>query len=81
LEADDLDRLLLGLRRLDRHDAREVGEQISALRVAGGVIRLSLTTSELRAVDHALLTLGAEPVPVPPALERSRGSHPITVDR
>jgi hypothetical protein len=83
LEADDLDRLLLALRRLDRQDARDVGEQISALRVAGGVIRLSLTVSELRTVDHALVALGAEPVPVTPALERFARfceSLPMAVD-
>jgi hypothetical protein len=84
LEAADLDRLLIGLRRVDRHDARQVVEQISALRVAGGVIRLSLTIAELRTVDHALLALGAEPAPVTQALERFARfceSLPITVDR
>ena len=84
LDADDLDRLLLALGRVDRQDARDVGEQISALRVAGGVIWLSLTLSELRTVDHAFVALGAEPVPVTPALERFARfceSLPIAVDR
>ena len=84
LDAEDLERLLLGLRRLDRRDAREVGEQIAALWVAGGVIRLSLRVSELRMVDYALHAPGGEARPMTAPLERFARfcrSHPIAVDR
>ena len=54
LSGEQLDELLVALAQLDGADARSVGEEIAALRVAGGVIRLTPTTAELSAVERAM---------------------------
>lgn len=54
LTSGELDRLLLALTRLELREAVAVGEQIAALRLAGGAIRLTPTPAELAAVERAL---------------------------
>lgn len=54
LSSDELAQVLAGLRRLETRDAASVAEQIAALRLAGGVIRLTPTEAELAALRHAL---------------------------
>lgn len=54
LSSGELEQVLAGLRRLDTRDAATVAEQIAALRLAGGVIRLTPTEAELAALRHAL---------------------------
>lgn len=70
LRADELGRLLEALVRLDLRDADAVGDQITALRLAGGVIRLIPTEAELAALELALATLAAEARPLGPTLLR-----------
>lgn len=54
LSPRELEQVLAGLRRLETRDAATVAEQIAALRLAGGVIRLTPTEAELTALGHAL---------------------------
>jgi hypothetical protein len=67
LRSDELDRLLEALVGLDLRDAGAVAEQIRALRLAGGVIRLTPTEAELAALE---LALAGEARPLGPALLR-----------
>ena len=65
LSTGELDRLLTGLGWLDLRGAATVGEQIVALRLVDGVIRMTLTKGELAAVA---LALAEEAEPLGPAL-------------
>jgi hypothetical protein len=67
---DELDRLLEALARLDLRDAEAVADEIAALRLAGGSIRLTPTEAELAALELALVALAAEPRPLGPTLRR-----------
>jgi hypothetical protein len=67
LGSGELEQVLAGLRRLDTRDAAAVAEQIAALRLAGGVIRLTPTEAELAALRHALAD---EPQPLSAVLLR-----------
>lgn len=51
---DELEELLDCLRRLDDRDAAAVADDIAALRLVGGVIRLTPTEAELAALHDAL---------------------------
>jgi hypothetical protein len=70
LSDEDLDRLLESLARLDLRDAEAVAGQIAALRLAGGVIRLTPTEAEIAALVSALSVLAADARPLGPALTR-----------
>jgi hypothetical protein len=65
LSAGELDPPLMGLGWPDIRGAATVGEQIVALRLADGVIRMTLTKGELAAVA---LALADEAEPLGPAL-------------
>jgi hypothetical protein len=67
LSSGELEQVLAGLRRLDTRDAAAVAEQIAALRLAGGVIRLTPSQGELAALRHAL---AGEPQPLSAVLLR-----------
>jgi hypothetical protein len=54
LRADELDRLVEALGALGGNDAGAVAEQIRALRLAGGSIRLTPTEAEIAAMGSAL---------------------------
>ncbi len=69
LRDDELDRLLEALAALGQGDAWAVAEQIAALRLAGGAIRLTPTEAELAAIGSAL-ALAEEARPVGPELLR-----------
>lgn len=73
LPAAELDRLLDALAQLDLRGAEAVGEQITALRLAGGVIVLTPTEAELAALEGALAALAEEPERLGPALLRLAG--------
>lgn len=66
----ELDRLLDALDRIDLHDAKAVAEHITALRLAGGEIRLTPTEGEIAALERALTTLAADAHALGPALSR-----------
>jgi hypothetical protein len=70
LRGEELGRLLEALARLDLRDAEAVADDIAALRLAGGVIRLTPTEAELAALERALAALAAEARPLGPALRR-----------
>jgi len=70
LRGEELDRLLEALARLDLRDADAVADDIAALRLAGGVIRLTPTEAELAALARALAALAAEVRPLGPRLRR-----------
>jgi hypothetical protein len=72
LRADELARLLDALAPLDRHEAFNVAEDITALRLAGGAIRLWPTEGELETMRDALVADG-ERAPLGPALRRLVG--------
>jgi hypothetical protein len=67
---EELGRLLEALARLDLRDAGHVADQIAALRLADGVIRLTPTEGEIAALEVALAALAAEERPLGPALTR-----------
>ena len=58
LSGEELDRLLLALAALDGRDAAAVGEQIVALRLAGGTIDLMPTEAERAALRLAVAAAG-----------------------
>jgi hypothetical protein len=68
LTDDLLDVLLHALARLDSTGAETIREQIAALRLAGGEIRLVPTESELTSVRLALASLTTASRPLAPAL-------------
>jgi hypothetical protein len=68
LSDDLLDGLLRALARLDSTSAGTVREQIAALRLAGGEIRLVPTEAELASVRLALASLATASRPLAPAL-------------
>jgi hypothetical protein len=72
LGSDELDRLLEALAPLDLHEAASVAEDITALRLAGGAIRLLPTQAELEAVRLALVA-DEEREPLGPGLLRLAG--------
>jgi hypothetical protein len=59
LRDEDLGELLAALARLDSPGAKSVADQITALRLAGGDIRLMPTEGESSALDVALSGIGA----------------------
>jgi len=61
LRGDELGRLLEALVRLDSREADAVAEQIAALRLAGGVIRLTPTEAELAVLELGLAALAEDP--------------------
>jgi hypothetical protein len=68
LSDDLLGRLLHALARMDSHGAGTVREEIAALRLAGGEIRLVPTEAELASVRLALASLATASRPLAPAL-------------
>ncbi len=64
VRSDELDRLLDALARLDLREAESVGEQIAALRLVGGAIRLTPTEAELAAIQLALAVLAEQTQPL-----------------
>jgi hypothetical protein len=62
LSSDELDRLLEALAELDTAAAASVADDIAALRLAGGCIRLNPTEDELAVLRIALADLAVEPV-------------------
>lgn len=68
LSGDELGRLLRALAGLDLRDAEAVGEQIAALRLAGGTIELTPTEAELAALRLALGGLADGTEEISPAL-------------
>lgn len=61
LNGDELDRLLETLAELDSPNAASVADDIAALRLAGGCIRLQPTQAELDVLQIALADIAAEP--------------------
>lgn len=70
VRGDELERLLDALSRLRQRDADTVAEQITALRLVGGVIRLMPTEAELAALALALAALAEDSRPFGPSLQR-----------
>ena len=60
LRDEDLGELLAALARLDSPGAKSVADQITALRLAGGDIRLMPTEAEIAALDVALSSIAAD---------------------
>jgi hypothetical protein len=54
LRQDELDRLVEALGSLEQREAADVAEEITALRLAGGAIRLFPTEAEQEALRQAL---------------------------
>jgi hypothetical protein len=80
VSGSELERLLASLRRLESRDAATLVEEIEALRLAGGAIRLTPTDAELAALRHALAA-GPQPAGVT-LLRRERpgaGGRPAEV--
>ena len=79
LRGDEPDRMVHALARLELSDADAIVDQIAALRLAHGVIRLHPTEAEPAAVEAALVALAAKGRLVGPALHRlasvCAGSH------
>ena len=67
---EELGRLLEALAQLELRGAEAVADQIAALRLAGGVIRLTPTETEIAALELALAALAAEVRALGPALSR-----------
>jgi len=67
---EELGRLLEALARLELRGAGAVADQIAALRLAGGVIRLTPTETEIAALELALAALAAQARALGPALSR-----------
>lgn len=70
VRGDELQRLLDALARLGQRDADAVAEQIAALRLSGGVIRLTPTEAELAALELALAALAENDRSFGPNLRR-----------
>jgi hypothetical protein len=70
LDGEELDRLLEALARLDQRDAGAIAEQIRALLLAGGVVRLTPTEAELAALELALVALAEDAPSFGPSLLR-----------
>jgi hypothetical protein len=70
VDDEELRRLLGALARLDLRDADAVADQISALRLADGAIRLVPTEGEISALELALAALAGEERPLGPVLAR-----------
>jgi hypothetical protein len=70
VRGDELERLLEALARLGQRDADAVAEQITALRLVGGVIRLTPTEAELAALELALAALAEDGRSFGPSLQR-----------
>jgi hypothetical protein len=84
LRADELDRLVEALGALGGNDADAVAEQIRALRLAGGSIRLTPTEAEIAAMGSAL-ALADEGRPVSAELLRlssvcAAPARPVVLD-
>lgn len=60
LDDAEIGRLLGALAELDLAGAEAVADQIAALRLAGGEIRLTPTEAEIAALELALAALAAE---------------------
>lgn len=60
LTRDELDRLLEALARLEQRDAEAVLEEIRALRLLGGTIRLLPSEAELASLEAALAGLAGK---------------------
>jgi hypothetical protein len=71
LRPDELDRLQQALAALASRDAATVADDIAALRLAGGPIRLLPSEAELAAV-HLALTAAGRSKPLGPELARLR---------
>lgn len=67
---DELQRLLNALARLGQRDADAVAEQITALRLVGGLIHLTPTEAELATLKLALAALAEDSRPFGPNLRR-----------
>jgi hypothetical protein len=70
LEDEEVGLLIETLARLDVRDGEALADQIAALRLAGGEIRLAPTEAEIAALNSALSVLVAEAQPFGPALGR-----------
>jgi hypothetical protein len=70
MRGDELEQLLDALARLGQRDADAVAEQITALRLAGAVIRLTPTEAELAALTLALAALAEDGRSPGPSLQR-----------
>jgi hypothetical protein len=70
VRGDELERLLDALARLGQRDADAVAEQITALRLVGGVIHLTPTEAELAALGLALAALAEDGGSFGPSLQR-----------
>jgi len=69
LRPNELDRLLEALARFGQRDADAVREQIRALRLVGGTIRLWPNEAELAALEAGLSGLDELPASRPVALD------------
>ncbi len=72
LGSEELDRLLQRLALLDLPAAAGVADDIEALRLAGGPIRLLPTEAELAALRLAITAIAHVAAPLPPSLLRLR---------
>ncbi len=70
LAREELDRLLQRLALLDLPAAAGVADDIEALRLAGGPIRLLPTEAELAALRLAVTAIALAAAPLPPPLLR-----------